>query len=63
MSVVVEILNETAQWIVATELDSDGTIKSGKGYDVRTHLIDVGTITKRTALVMNNHYGTFENAS
>jgi len=62
MSVILEIKSETDRWLVGVELDTDGTIKSGRGYDERVHVIDVGTITRRTPLVMNNHYARFEKA-
>jgi len=42
------------------EVNNEGEEVASRGVDERKHIIELSLITKRTSLVMNNHYGILE---
>ena len=55
-----EVTHETERVLVGVQIKDDGDEVTKPGVDILKHVIDKQAIVRRTALVMNKHYGILE---
>jgi hypothetical protein len=61
-SFLLRVTSQTARAIRGVEVDRDGEEVTGKGFDVRERIVEIGAIKKSVEMRMNVKYGRIERA-